>query len=114
MKEENYNKLIENIKKFCSERDWEQFHDGKNLALSLVLESSEVLELFQWTKNNDINPDKKNELPDELADVLYWLIKISEKYNIDLFKALKEKMQKNCKKYPIEKAKGKSKKYTDL
>lgn len=114
MMENSYQELLEEIKTFCDERDWERFHDGKNLALSLLLEASEVLELFQWTKNNEINPEKVNDLPDELADVFYWLIKIADKYDIDLFDALKKKMQKNYAKYPVDKVKSKSNKYTDL
>jgi len=114
MAKKNYRELVDEIKSFCDERDWKQFHDGKNLALSLVLESSEVLELFQWTQNNEVNPDKLNELPDELADVLFCLIKLADKYNINLLDALDNKMQQNREKYPIDKAKGISKKYTEL
>ena len=114
MKNDQYTKLIRDIKKFCDDRDWSQFHDPKNLALSLNLEASEVLELFQWTLDNQINPNKKDELPYELADVLYWLIMIANHYNIDLLQALEEKMRINAKKYPVNKARGKSKKYTDL
>ena len=106
--------LKERIKKFCEERDWSQFHDPKNLAISLNLEAAEVLELFQWTKDNEINPKKLEELPGELADVFYWLIMLAEHYNIDLLEALDQKMDINEKKYPVEKAKGKSDKYTEL
>jgi NTP pyrophosphatase (non-canonical NTP hydrolase) len=110
----NFNEITKSIKAFCEERDWSKFHDPKNLALSLNLESMEVLELFQWTKDNEINPDKLDELPDELADVLYWLIMLSNHYEIDLIESLKKKMEKNREKYPVEKAKGKSDKYTEL
>lgn len=110
----DFNEVSRSIKQFCEEREWSKFHDPKNLALSLNLESMEVLELFQWTKDNEINPDKLDELPDELADVLYWVIMLSNHYDIDLIKSLKEKMEKNKEKYPIEKAKGVSKKYTEL
>jgi NTP pyrophosphatase (non-canonical NTP hydrolase) len=99
---------------FVSERNWQTFHDPKNLAISLQLESSEVLELFQWTKDNQIKDGKNEELKDELADVLYWLIMLSNHYDIDLIDALDKKMKKNEEKYPIEKAKGKSDKYTEL
>jgi NTP pyrophosphatase (non-canonical NTP hydrolase) len=102
------------IKKFCDDRDWSQFHDPKNLALSLQLEASEVLELFQWTKDNQINPAKKAALPDELADVLYWVIMLANHYDIDLKQALDGKMDKNEVKYPVDKAKGKSAKYSEL
>ena len=110
----NFEEAKRDIKEFCDEREWSQFHDPKNLALSLNLESAEVLELFQWTKDNQINPDKISELPDELADVLYWVIMLSNHYDIDLIEALSKKMKKNREKYPVEKAKGVSKKYTDL
>lgn len=111
---EKFDSLKQQIRQFCEEREWGQFHDPKNLALSLVLESSEVLELFQWTKDNEIKDGKKEELPDELADVLYWVIMIAEHYNIDLLNALEEKMEKNRKKYPLEKSRGKSGKYNEL
>lgn len=110
----SYRTLVERIKKFCADRDWSQFHDPKNLAISLQLEASEVLELFQWTKNNELKEGKEEELADELADVLYWLIMLANHYDVDLAKALDKKMDKNEIKYPIEKARGKADKYTDL
>lgn len=106
--------LIKRIKKFCTDRDWSQFHDPKNLALSLQLESSEILELFLWTKDNKIKEGKEAEIADELADVLYSLIMLGNHYDINLLEALSRKMDKNEAKYPIEKAKGVSTKYTDL
>ena len=106
--------LNKRIKKFCADREWSQFHDPKNLAISLQLEASEVLELFQWTKDNQIKNEKESEIADDLADVLYWVVMLSNHYNIDLVSALKEKMDKNEEKYPVEKAKGTSKKYTEL
>lgn len=109
-----YQNIKERIKKFCDDREWSQFHDPKNLAISLQLEASEVLELFQWTKDNNVKKDKESELVDELADVLYWLIMLSNHYNIDLIEALDKKMDKNEAKYPIEKARGTSAKYTEL
>ena len=102
------------IKKFVEERQWEQFHDPKNLAISLNLEASEVLELFQWTKNNDINNDKLNELKDEIADVYYWLLLLADHFDINLDEAFDSKILKNIKKYLIDKSKGVSDKYTDL
>ena len=107
-------KLTERIREFTVQRDWEQFHDPKNLALSLQLEAAEVLELFQWTKNNEIREGKECELADELSDVLYWLIKLADHYNIDLLDSLEKKMDKNESKYPVESAKGRSEKYTEL
>ena len=107
-------KAIKIIKEFIKQRDWEQFHDPKNLAISLSLESSEVLELFQWTKDNEINKNKVTNLKDELADVYYWLLLLSDHYDIDIEDALEEKIKKNEKKYPIDKSKGSSEKYSEF
>jgi NTP pyrophosphatase (non-canonical NTP hydrolase) len=114
--EYNYNmkSLLKKIIEFREERDWKQFHFPKNLAISLVLEATEVLELFQWTKNNELPKDKKEALKKELADVYYWLLLLSHDCDVDLDKALEEKMKENAKKYPIAKSKGKSTKYTEL
>lgn len=106
--------LRDKIIAFIENRDWKQFHDPKNLAISLQLEATEVLELFQWTKDNQIKMGKEQEVADELADVFYWVILLANYYNIDLVQALEKKMEQNEKKYPIEKSKGKADKYTDL
>ncbi len=111
---DDFQLLNERIKQFCHERDWSQFHDPKNLAISLQLEASEVLELFQWTKDNQAKPGKEGEMADELADVFYWLIMLSNHYSIDLIVALNKKMVENERKYPVEKAKGVSTKYSAL
>lgn len=102
------------MRRFSEERNWAQFHDPKNLAISLNLEASEVLELFQWTKDNKEKSGLTDEMADELADVLYWLIMLSNHYDIDLLEALNKKMDKNEEKYPVEEAKGKSTKYNEL
>ena len=107
-------KLTEQIREFAKERNWKQFHDPKNIALSLSLEAAEVLELFQWTQDNQLKPGKEAELKDELADVYYWLLYLADQYKIDINEALKHKMSVNEKKYPVEKSKGSSKKYTEL
>jgi NTP pyrophosphatase (non-canonical NTP hydrolase) len=109
-----YQKINNKIKKFSEDRDWSQFHDPKNLALSLVLEASEVLELYQWTKDNQLNPRRSEKISEELADVFYWVIMLSNYYNIDLLDALDKKLDKNMEKYPIKKAKGSSAKYNEL
>jgi NTP pyrophosphatase (non-canonical NTP hydrolase) len=114
MEQSDYGVLIQRIKDFCDARDWSQFHDPKNLAISLQLEASEVLELFQWTKDNQAKEGKEQDMKDELADVLYWVIMLSNHYMIDLISALNAKMDKNELKYLVEKAKGKSNKYTEL
>src|ERR1700737_1767745 len=99
--------VLKEILEFREERDWKQFHLPKNLAISLLLESSEVLELFQWTKDNSLPEDKRKELEKELADVYYWLLLMAHQFNIDLTKALKDKMIENENKYPVKKSKGK-------
>ena len=109
-----YTKLVKRMKQFSADRDWSQFHDPKNLAVSLQLEASEVLELFQWTKDNQMKPGKEENMRDELADVMYWLIMLSNHYDIDLIQALEHKMDKNELKYPVERARGISNKYTEL
>jgi NTP pyrophosphatase (non-canonical NTP hydrolase) len=99
------------IRKFIEERDWDQFHDPKDLAISLNLEASEVLEHFQWKSKTQVN---KAEVSKELADVLYWVLLMSSNLDINLGGVFKEKMRENAKKYPVSKAKGSSKKYTEL
>ncbi len=108
------NRLLKKILDFRKKRDWEQFHQPKNLAISLSLEASEVLEIFQWTKDNNLPEGSKKDLERELADVYYWLLLLSHDLKIDLDKSLEKKMEENEKKYPVEKSKGISKKYTKL
>ena len=105
------NKSIKQILEFRNVRDWKQFHLPKNLAISLALEASEVLELFQWTKDNQLPKGSEKELKKELADVYYWLLLISHEFGVDLDDALNEKMKENEKKYPKELSKGNSIKY---
>jgi len=105
----NLTELQNIVLKFRDERDWKQFHSPKNLAISLSLESSEVLEHFQW---QDECKNKK-ELSHELADVLAYLLLLAKETDIDLEKAFLEKIEINKQKYPIDKAKGNSKKYTE-
>lgn len=111
---EKFEALVTRIKKFSEDRDWSQFHDPKNLAISLNLEAAEVLELYQWTKDNQLKPERAGKINEELADVMYWLILLSNHYGIDLVEVLDKKMDQNEAKYPVEKAKGKSDKYTEL
>ena len=111
------NKLTKKILVFRDARDWKQFHKPKDLAISLVLEAGEVMEHFQWKNIEEIKKyisEKKNEIGEELADVLYWILLISHDLGIDVKKAFLKKMEISNKKYPIEKAKGSHKKYTEL
>ena len=107
------NKIID----FRDKRDWKQFHNPKDMALSLVLEAGEVMEHFQWKNSEEIEKyikEHKDEIGEELADVFYWVLLMSHDLDIDILDALEKKMEKNEKKYPIEKARGKADKYTKL
>lgn len=109
--------LQELVIKFRDERDWKQFHNPKDCALSLVLEATEVLEHFQWKNGKDldkVSETNKEEISHELADVLYWVLLMSNDLGINISDALKKKLKISGKKYPINKAKGKSDKYTQL
>lgn len=111
------NQLTERIQNFIKERDWNQFHNPKDLALSLVLESAEVMEHFQWKNNEEMQEyikSHKNEIEEELSDVLYWVLLMSHDLDIDIKKAFEDKMLKNEAKYPIDKAKGRHDKYNKL
>ena len=110
-------KLQKRIVKFRDARNWKQFHNPKDLALSLVLEAAEVLEHFQWKNPEEIQKHLENnrhELAGELADTLYWVLLMAHDLDIDLLEAFDKKMTKNEEKYSIEKAKGNHKKYTEL
>lgn len=110
-------RLTEQLITFRNERDWQQFHKPKDLAISLTLEAAELLELFQWKTDAEIthmvqhHPEK---LRDELADVFNWILVLSHDCNIDILAASTAKIEKNKQKYPIEKAKGKHTKYTEF
>ena len=109
--------LTDLILAFRDAREWKQFHNPKDLALSLVLEAAEVLEHFQWKNPEEIEEYLKNhkgELADELADVFYWVLLMSRDLGIDLPQALKNKLAKNAEKYPVAKAKGSHQKYRRL
>jgi len=109
--------LTARIKAFRDARDWKQFHNHKDVALSLVLEASEVLEHFQWKSPKEVEQhgkDNKDELADELADVAMYLFELADNLKIDLPKAMSNKMKTNALKYPIHKAKGRHTKYNKL
>jgi NTP pyrophosphatase (non-canonical NTP hydrolase) len=103
--------MTRRIIEFRDARDWKQFHNPKDLAISLVLEATEVLEHFQWKDHIRAN---KADVADELADALYWIILMSNDLEIDVVDALDRKMKKNEAKYPVDKAKGKHTKYNKL
>jgi len=110
----SYKETLDQLISFRNDRDWEQFHDSKNLALALLLEAAELNELFLWKKDTEseqVNPEK---LKEELADVLAYAFLLAEKHNLDIFEIVQEKIKRNAEKYPVEKAKGTAKKYNEL
>ncbi|WP_018392642.1 MULTISPECIES: nucleotide pyrophosphohydrolase [Bacillaceae] len=106
--------LIKEILKFRDERNWEQFHNPKDLAISLSIEASELLENFQWRTNEEAASEKKDDIKDELADVMIYSLLLAHQLGIDPGDAITQKIKKNEKKYPVEKAFNSKKKYTDL
>ena len=102
-------KAIQEIRKFNKEREWEDFHTPENLAKSISIEAGELLECFQW--NNDYN---KQNVCEELADVINYCILMADVLDVDLEEIVLSKLEKNKEKYPVDKAKGNSKKYTEL
>ena len=103
--------IKETIIAFVKERDWDQFHNAKDLALALSIEAAELNECFLWKSHDEAKVDK---VKDELADVLIYAILFANKYGFDISEIIAEKLEKNAAKYPVDKAKGNAKKYTDL
>ncbi len=115
----NINVLKQEVKKFCELRDWDQFHNPKDLAIALITESSELLELFRFKTNPEceemLRDEKKRQIiADELADTLYFLLRFAQKYDIDLTSEFIRKMKLNEEKYPVEKFRGSNKKYSEV
>lgn len=109
--------ITKRILKLRDERDWKQFHTPKDMALSLVLEATEVMEHFQWKTREEVEKyvkTHKEEIGDELADVLCWVLLLCNDLDIDIYKAALKKMEKTKKKYPVEKFKGRADKYDKL
>ena len=103
--------LRQAIVKFTQERDWDQFHNGKDLALALSIEASELNEAFLWKDAKDVNVEKVKE---ELADIFNYAILIADKYDLDIKQIVLDKQRRNAEKYPVEKAYGSAKKYNEL
>lgn len=103
--------IMDQIVQFTEERDWNQFHNGKDLALALSIEASELNETFLWKKPEEVNIEKVKE---ELADVLNYAFLIAHKYDLDIKEIILAKLKKNSEKYPVSKAKGSAKKYNEL
>jgi len=107
----NFEKINKEIKSFVDERDWDQFHSPKNLSMALSVEASELVEIFQWLNDKDIddNKDKIHQaVKDEVVDIFYYAVRMCQKMDINLEDAFYEKMKKNKEKYPADKFKGKS------
>ncbi len=110
-------KLRNDLRLFASQRDWDKFHSPKNLESALAVEAAELLEHFQWTteeQSKSLTPETKSKVADELADVLLYLIRLADKLDVDLIVAAEEKIARNAVKYPVDKARGNAKKYSDL
>ena len=108
--------LIRKIRNFVEERDWDQFHSPKNLAMALAVEASELVEIFQWMteeESQQLDPKRKQYAEEEIADVMTYLIRISDRLDIDLLAAVERKLAINQKKYPANLVRGNSKKYTE-
>lgn len=111
---DKHEEVIKQLIKFRNERDWEQFHDSKNLALALSIEAAELNELFLWKKDDEVESVDRTKLREELADVLAYAFLLAEKHGFDVFDIVSEKIKKNGEKYPVNKAKGTAKKYNEL
>jgi NTP pyrophosphatase (non-canonical NTP hydrolase) len=115
---DSYSELVKKVVQFRDDRDWKQFHNPKDLAISISIEAAELMECFQWVKSQDvenlIKTDKITGIKEEMADVLIYLINLADVLNVNLLEIAKNKIEKNSVKYPVEKTVGSSKKYTEL
>lgn len=108
--------LTEKISKFRDERDWNRFHNHKDMAISIVIEAAELLEHFQWHRRNtpEYLQEHREEIGEEIADVAIYLIELTDNLGLDLRQIIEDKLKKNAKKYPVHKIKGSDKKYTEI
>jgi len=109
--------LRDELRRFAAERDWDQFHSPKNVAIALSVETSELLEHFQWLTEEQsrlLPQEQLTAVRKEMADVLLYLVRLADKLNVNLIEAAQSKLLENAQKYPVEKARGSSKKYTNL
>jgi dCTP diphosphatase len=112
---DSLSELRARINHFVQERDWEQFHSPKNLAMAMIVEAAELVEHFQWDtieESRQLTPEKREQVGHELADTFVYLLRIAEVTGIDLIAAANAKIELNARKYPVEKAKGSNAKYT--
>jgi NTP pyrophosphatase (non-canonical NTP hydrolase) len=106
------------VQKFCEARDWDQYHNPKDLAIGIITESAELLEHFRFKSEEEmqkmLKSEKKQEISEEIADILFFILRLAQRYDIDLSAELDRKLAISEKKYPVEKAKGSNKKYTEF
>ena len=111
-----YDQLKFQLRQFAEERDWDQFHSPKNLSMALIAEAAELVEHFQWLtedQSRSLEQKKLEQVQEELADIQIYLVRIADKLNVDLLGAVSKKIETNAKKYPSDKVRGSSKKYTE-
>ncbi len=112
----DYGELVEELREFVDERDWERFHSPKNLAMALVVEAAELVEIFQWMTEEaslELQAHEKRRAEEEIADVMTYLMRIADRLEIDLFDAVARKLADTRKKYPADLVRGSAKKYSD-
>jgi NTP pyrophosphatase (non-canonical NTP hydrolase) len=113
----NLTQLRDALRKFADERDWDQYHSPKNLASALAVEAAELLERFQWLtedQSRKLPPEELQKVREEMADVLNYLVRLADKLDVNLLEAAREKIEINAKKYPVEKARGSARKYSEF
>lgn len=106
--------LMNKINQFRDDRDWRKFHNEKDLAISISLEASELLELFQWKNSEEVVENSLEEIKEELADVFIYSFMMADNLNLDVEEIIKSKLDLNEQKYPVEKSRGSNKKYNEL
>ena len=109
--------ILSRIQNFRDERDWMQFHGHKDMAVSIAIETAELLEHFQWKTKDEVNEyvkNHKNEIGKEIADIAIYLLELADNLDIDILQAIESKLNENAAKYPVDKAKGIATKYTEL
>ncbi len=108
--------LKQRLRAFAAERDWDRFHSPKNLAMALSVEAAELVELFQWLTEEESaapDPERRRRAAEELADVLFYLVRIADRLDIDLLAAAEAKLARNAEKYPAERVRGQARKYDE-
>lgn len=116
MSESYLETMQQRLLQFAKDRDWEQFHAPKNLAMALAVEAAELMEHFQWlseAQSESLDPDKRREVGYELADVFIFTLRLAQRLDVDLAQLVEEKIRINAQKYPADKVRGSAKKYTE-